>query len=276
MALTRHPGRSRFTLALLILTAVTLLTLDSRGFGPIDAVRDGTLSALGPARDGAGVVLDPVGEAWSGAWRQGDLEEENDRLRSRIDELEGRESMAVITEQALRDFLAEADITWITDQPMTTARVVSGPTGNFDHTVEIDEGSGAGIRVGMAVITGRGLVGRVIQVSGDRSKVQLITDPSLTIGVQLVGSGELAIATGQGDGRPLRVGKVEQDVLVEMHETVATSDLERSLFPRDIPVGEVVRIDDNPGDPEKSLLVEPFARLDDLSYVTIVLVEPPA
>jgi hypothetical protein len=41
MALPDRSGRSRFTLALLIVTSITLLTLDFRGFGPLDAVTDG-------------------------------------------------------------------------------------------------------------------------------------------------------------------------------------------------------------------------------------------
>ena len=275
MALTRQSGRSRFTLALLILTAVTLITLDSRGFGPLELARETTMSALGPVNDGAGTVLAPIGDAWAGAWRQGDLEEENARLQARIEELEGRDTMAGITEQALRDFLAEADITWATDRDKATARVVSGAAGNFDDTVEIDEGSSVGIREGMAVVTGAGLVGRVISVSDDRSKVQLISDPSVTLGVRLVGSGDLATATGQGQGRSLRVTNVEQDTTVELGEIVATSGLDRSLFPSDIPVGEVVRVDENPGDPSKVLLVKPLARLDDLTFVTVILEEPP-
>lgn len=275
MALTRHSGRSRFTLALLILTAVTLITLDSRGFGPLDWTREATMSALGPVNDGAGAALAPIGDAWAGAWRQGDLEEENARLRDRIEELEGRETMAGITEQALRDFLAEADITWASDREKATARVVSGASGNFDDTIEIDEGANAGIREGMAVVTGGGLVGRVISASDDRAKVQLISDPSVTLGVKLAGSGEIATATGQGQGRSLRVTNVAQDTTVEMGEIAATSGLARSLFPSDIPVGEVVRIDENPGDPSKVLLVKPFARLDDLTFVSVILEEPP-
>ena len=275
MALTHHRGRSRFTFALLILSAVTLITLDSRGFGPLEWARSATMASLGPLNDGAGVVFSPLGDAWSGAWRQGDLEEENAELRARIEELEGRETMAGITEQALRDFLAEADITWASDREKVPARVVSGPAGNFDDTIEIDEGSSAGIGEGMAVVTGAGLVGRVVSVSDHRSKVQLISDPSVTIGVRLVGSGDLATATGQGPGRALRANNVEQDTTVEIGELVATSGLSRSLFPSDIPVGEVVRVDEAPGDPAKSLLVEPLARLDDLTMVSVILEEPP-
>lgn len=273
MALPRHRGRAQFTLGLLILTAVTLLTLDARGFAPVDVARERTLSALSPVDSASSAVFDPVGDLWNGVWRYGDLDEENARLQARIDELEGQQSMGEISEQALRDFLNEADIAWVSDTETEIAKVVSGPVTNFDHTVTISKGSSQGISEGMAVVTGRGLVGRTIRVSEDRSVVQLITDPQVTMGVRLR-SGEVGTATGQGSGEPLHMVGVEQTATVVDGELVYTATFDRGLFPGDIPVGRVARVDDNPGDPSKSLMVEPLARLDDLSYVTVLLQEP--
>ena len=50
---TRRSGRTRFTILLLVLTAITLLTLDGRGFGPIDSARSAVLSVLSPVGDAA-------------------------------------------------------------------------------------------------------------------------------------------------------------------------------------------------------------------------------
>ena len=48
------------------------------------------------------------------------------------------------------------------------AEVVSGPLTSFDATIEIDRGSGDGVKEGMAVVTAAGLVGRVVRVTGGR------------------------------------------------------------------------------------------------------------
>lgn len=275
MALDGRPGRSRLTLVLLILTSVTLLTLDFRGFGPLDSARGLLGDVLAPVGDATGGVLSPVGDAWNGAFRYGELEEENRRLRQRIDELEGQRSRNAVSEQALRELLAEVDIPWVGDRPTTVARVVAGPTANFDQTVEIDKGSDHGLAEGMAVMTHRGLVGRLVRVGRSRSVVELVTDPQMSVGVRLVSSGDIGVAGGQGAGDPLRVSDIEKTTVVEEGELVATSGLSRSLFPGDIPVGIVVAVQDDPEDPAKTLSVAPLARLDDLGYVTVVLEEPP-
>ncbi|HEY6533176.1 MAG TPA: hypothetical protein VIY72_12775, partial [Acidimicrobiales bacterium] len=86
---TRRSGRTRFTILLLVLTAVTLLTLDGRGFGPIDSARSAILSALAPVGDAASAVVEPIGNAWDSAFRQSDLQAENERLREDNDRLQG-------------------------------------------------------------------------------------------------------------------------------------------------------------------------------------------
>jgi rod shape-determining protein MreC len=271
----RRSGRSRLTLALLVLTSVTLLTLDFRDFGPLQSVRDGIAGALEPVSDTAGGAIEPFDDAWNGAWNYGELEEENLRLKERIDELEGQAERGEIAEQALRDLTGELDIPWAGDREKATARVVSGPIGNFDHTVEIDKGSGAGIKAGMAVTTSRGLIGRVVRVTGGRSVVQLITDPAVSLGIRLVDTGAIGVATGEGDGRPLVAENIDKDTPVEDGALVATSGLARSLFPDGIPVGRVVAVQDNTDDTAQTVRIEPLADLDDLGFVTVVLEEPP-
>ena len=51
MALSRRTGRSRFTLILLILTSITVLTLDFRGSGFVDDVRGAAMTVFSPIRD---------------------------------------------------------------------------------------------------------------------------------------------------------------------------------------------------------------------------------
>ncbi len=66
------------------------MTIDARGFGPFRAVRSAATTVTQPARDLAGWVISPVADTWQGAVHYDDLAEENDELRRRIAELEGR------------------------------------------------------------------------------------------------------------------------------------------------------------------------------------------
>ena len=123
---TRRRGRTRFTLLLLVLTAVTLLTLDGRGFGPIDSARSAVLSALAPVGDFGSALFRPVGNAWDSAFQQGDLESENQRLQEENERLQGEVTAGQISQEQLRQLLEIEGVTFATDYQRVHTKVVAG------------------------------------------------------------------------------------------------------------------------------------------------------
>ena len=89
MALAQRTGRSRHRLVLLALTAITLLTVDLNGFGPIESAQRVVRDVLHPVTSLASTVFSPVGDAWNSVFNYGDLEDENDALRAELEELQG-------------------------------------------------------------------------------------------------------------------------------------------------------------------------------------------
>ena len=172
---TRRGGRTRFTLILLILTSITLLTLDFRGFTPLNSVRSAVLDAFEPVGDFASDTFEPVSNAWNGAFDYDNVQSENEALRQRVDELEGQITSGDVAKQSLQQLLEQVNIPFVGDIPTASARVVSGAVANFDQTIEIDKGDNAGIKRDMAVVTGRGLIGRVVETSSDRAVVELLS-----------------------------------------------------------------------------------------------------
>ncbi|MCB0971302.1 MAG: hypothetical protein KDA97_07270, partial [Acidimicrobiales bacterium] len=59
--------RSRFTLGLLLLTAVSLLVLDLPGTGPLDPVRNALATAFRPVQAAGNAIFEPIGNGWKGA-----------------------------------------------------------------------------------------------------------------------------------------------------------------------------------------------------------------
>lgn len=280
MALSRRSsrtGRSRFTLLLLVLTSITVLTLDFRGSGVVDDLRGGASTVFGPVRDAAGWVGAPVADAWNGVFDYGDLQSENEALRERVAELEGDRAQAEDALRQLDEIAALERISRWTDLPTVVARVVGGPLSNFEQSIELDKGSDDGLAEGMPVVTGAGLVGRLAQVTGSRSVVQLVSDPDFEFGVRLARSGQIGIVHGQGDEQPLVVDAgIPLAADVRERETVTTAGTERSIFPPDIPVGRVQRLDVAPDQLSQVLDIRPLADLDDLAYVRVVQWAPPA
>lgn len=273
-----HPdGRTRGRLFLLVLVSATIVTLDLSGdWRPIGAVRSAAVDVVEPARSLVATVVEPVRHAVAGMTGYDELADENADLRARLAELEGREvgeAAAAAELRELKDLLALDDVTTL---PTVAARVVSAPISNFAQTVELDRGSRHGVAVDQPVVTGAGLVGRVVATSGSRSTVRLLTDPASAAAVRLP-SGAIGVAQGQGPGRPLSVDLVDVDTPVEVDDVVVTSGLEGSAlpsyFPPSLVVGTVVVADPEPGELQLDLRVMPSADLTRLGFVGVVQLE---
>lgn len=273
MAVYRRSARPRFVLLLLVLTSVTLLTLDERGVGVIDTARDGARDAFEPIRSVSDTVMAPIGNLIGGVLHYGDLEAENERLREENDELRGRLTRsedANRENEALRDQL---DLESVADIPTVAARVVLGTPSNHDLSVVINRGSDDGLADGMPVVTGAGLVGRLTNVSRSTATVLLLKDRDAAVGVRLA-SGDVGVAGGAGARNPLRVDGIDPETRVTKGELVVTSGLQQSLYPPNIPVGRVTSARQRPGGLEKVVDVEPAVDIDRLSFVSVLLWSP--
>ena len=276
MALSRRSGRSRFTLVLLILTSITVLTLDFRGSSAIHSIRNAVSSAFSPVRDGGSRAFSPVSNAWNGLWHYGDVKNENDRLRAQLEDAQGQAAQNEDAKKQLEAISQLEGITQFTQLPSVTASVIAGPLTNFEHTLEIDRGSTKGIKVGMPVVTGAGLIGRVVDVQTNRSVIKLLTDPDIVAGVRLATSGETGLLHGQGDGKPLVIDAgIDPPVKVPQDDMVFTSGEDRATFPGAIPVGHVTQADLSADRLTQVLTVTPLADLGRLTFVKVLLWEPP-
>jgi rod shape-determining protein MreC len=274
VALQRRNGRSRATLLFLVLTSITVITLDFRGDGGgvIGSIRDVAADGLAPVRDAADAVLSPVGNAFSGITGYDDLKDQNAELRDRLAELQGQKTRGAEAEAEVRELLRLDRLDWVGDIPKVAARVVSAPVSNFEQTIELDRGRNAGIDVDMPVVTGDGLVGRVVEVSQKRSRVRLITDPGSSVGIRLSRSGETGVAEGEGPGRTMSVGFIEINADVKRRDLVVTSGLEggSDLYPAAIPVGRVVRAQKVAGELQQRVELRPLADVEHLRFVKVL------
>ncbi len=259
---------------MLVLTSITVLTLDFRGAGLVEDVRSAAGTVFDPVRNAASAVFRPFANVWNGVFDYGDVKDENERLRERIAALEGAQVTQADAQKQLDEIAATEGLPITSQIPTVLARVVGGPSSNFEHTIELSKGSDAGLKAGMPVVTGAGLVGRVVQVSAGTSKVQLVSDPGFDMGIRLVSSGTIGIAHGRGDGRALAAEILDPKLVVPESEAVTTSEFARSIFPPDVPVGIVTSAKLTTDQGGQNLEVEPLADLTGLAYVRVLLWEP--
>jgi rod shape-determining protein MreC len=275
MALSRRIGRSRFTLVLLILTSLTLLTLDFRGFGPIDTARSRVLATLAPVGHGAQDAVRPISNLWGGAFRYDDLKKRNQALQAQVDDMRSKIAAGQVAEQSNQQLLEQADLPFVGDLPTVRAPVLSGPVANFDDTIEIGRGTSSGVRVGMPVVVGTGLVGTVVQVASRQAVVRLITDTSFSVGVTVLGSdvggspGIEGVASGQGNANQISAS-VDAGDPVKRGDILITRGEPGSLFPTGLPVGTVASVSSDVDNLQQTMVVDLLADVHDLSYVSVL------
>jgi rod shape-determining protein MreC len=272
LAVYRRPARSRFTLLLLVLTAITLLTLDERGAGSgaIGAVKDGVRDAFAPVQRVSDSVFAPVGDFVGGILHYGDVEAENERLRQEIADIRGDLYRADDADRERRALLDQLDLPLPEDIPRVDARVVSTSPSNFAFTVEIDKGTSSGVAIGMPVVTGAGLVGRVTEASRNRSVVQLLTDKTFSVGIRIGETGDVGVANGTGSLSRLTVDLVDPSTEVPEGEILVTSGLQQSQFPPGYPVGRVVEREVRPNALQQDVTIEPVVDLERLTFLTVL------
>jgi len=171
-----------------------------------------------------------------------------------------------------------------------TARSVLVSRGPFNNNRLIDAGSGKHIAFGNPVITDQGLVGRVVGISPNVSRVLMVTDITSQIPVMIMRSDGRAMMDGDGGGYPKLDWVRGQDTVREGDQILTSGD--GGVFPRGLPVGEAVKGVDGvwrvrlyanrgPIDFVKVLLFKDFSQLPDASTllrsppVSAILPKPP-
>ncbi|MEP7222405.1 MAG: rod shape-determining protein MreC [Novosphingobium sp.] len=84
--------------------------------------------------------------------------------------------------------------------PVARARLIAASASSTRRFATLSIGSEAGVTAGMPVRSPLGLVGRVLEVSGQTSRVLLITDAESLVPVRRARDGVAAYATGHSDG----------------------------------------------------------------------------
>jgi rod shape-determining protein MreC len=251
---------------MVVLLCLTLVALDAAGDG----------SMLHPVRSFTRDTFAAGGSQLSKLWPFDDgdnvkqLQARNADLQTQLDQANGQLSTTADAQRELAELHRLLDLPTIDNATKVVAEVVAFGTSNFDATIEIGKGSKDGIHAGMPVVTGAGLVGRVIQTSDDRSTVLLITDTTANVSIRYSTAGDIGVAAGQGVGRNLRGDLVSLDSGIAVGEVAVTSGTDGSLYPAGIPVATVKSVNVGPRDLRKDVELKPvvdFGKLDNVAVV---------
>jgi rod shape-determining protein MreC len=215
-----------------------------------------------------------VNGGWNRYFYLRDKTQENEALKARTAELEAK--VVEFGEKArLLDQLNAIN----QSQPLSTygrlaARVIGRDADAWFNTVVIDRGSLSGLLKNQPVVTGEGLVGRVIEVGLTSSRVLLITDERHGAGAviaQTLDQRLLGVLKGRDRSLcELRFGETPEKL--ENGEMVITSGQDQ-IYPRGLLIGRVKNLS-GAGSIPQAVEVEPAAPLTRLEVVAVLMISP--
>ena len=166
----------RRAIILLALTSIILITLDLQNSSAVSGLRSLFGTVFHPIESVARVITRPLENTWHGIIDYNSILDENSRLRERVAQQEGATIAAAASVRLSQELLALNGLPTLAGINAVTAQVIGDSPSNFSQTIEINQGTVSGIRVGMPVLNAAGLVGKITKVYADRSVVMLITD----------------------------------------------------------------------------------------------------
>jgi rod shape-determining protein MreC len=204
---------------------------------------------------------------------------ENAQLKERLAQAEMELNAARQAEAENERLKALLNLHEQIDIKSVPARVIARDPSVWFNTITINRGSTSGVAVNMPVVTGGGIVGRVITVSPFASQVMLITDEKAGAGAvvgQLGQSGALGSVRGRAD---LGVSVIEMRYVsglekVEVGDNVMTTGQD-GIYPPGLNVGKVVDVKHGSATQAHTIIIQPGAQLDHLEDVAVLLYQPP-
>jgi rod shape-determining protein MreC len=270
----RDSRRARLVLALLMLTAFTLITLDYRAGsgGPLRAVGN---AVFGPIERAVADVARPVGSFFSSLGNlssykstNAKLRKENQRLRQQLRLTDGDRAHLDSAERLL-DLAGRGQFRIVPAQVVA----VEGALG-FEWTATIDVGSHDGIAPNMTVVNGDGLVGKTVHVGPSTTTVLLGQDPKFTAGARLERSNEIGHVDG-GGRQPMTFTLLGSSSTMKAGDRlVSFASIGNRPFVAEIPIGRITKVLPTPGQLFRSAVVAPFVDFTSIDVVGVVVGQP--
>lgn len=269
--------RKRDLLPILLL-AVALALLVSDQIGGVVAVSGWVADLSSRGQSAVSSLIRNVSNARVFFQDLEQLRQENELLKRRAEELTVQ--LVALQEVVAENELLRTELGFVRSQRSlrvmganVEARVAGREPGNLIRALLISTGADGGLLPDMPVVTGRGLVGRVVEVAGRSAQVLLINDARSAVAALVQRSRASGIVKGQLDGSIVMEG-IDRDADVQVGDVVLTSGL-GDVFPKGIVIGQVSEVVRSDTAMFQKAVISPSVDLSDLEVVVVILEHDP-
>lgn len=160
-----------------------------------------------------------------------------------------------------------------TGETVLAAQVIGRDPSGWFKSIIIDKGENDGIRESMPVVNAKGVVGQIVEVSFNYSKVLLLIDQNSAADCIIERSRDSGIVKGVSP-KECTLDYVLKTSDVRVGDMVITSGLDR-VYPKGNYVGKVTEVEHNPGELYKKVKIKPSVDFSRLEEVLVLLREDP-
>lgn len=266
------PGKYLLFILTLLCTGLIVITFNTNLLSaPISAVGG---SFIAPLQEGISKAGSWIATRSEELVQIRSLIRENEELKAQIDELTmenirlQQDRYELTNLRQLYDLDEQYD-----DYEKIGARIIAKDSGNWFHSFVINKGSDDGLKIDMNVMAGSGLVGRIVDVGPNWSKVMsIIDDNSNTSGMVLSTSDNLMV---RGDLELYADGLISFEKLTDKADRVVegdkivTSNISDKYLPG-ILIGYISSINVDSNNLTKSGLITPAVDFEHLEEVLVI------
>jgi rod shape-determining protein MreC len=260
--------RTPLVIAATLFVVLALLSLSLKQSPVVKTLEGIIISGTAPVIKGLNLVGGSLKRVWSDYFYLVGVKQENAELKRRLEELDQKEvryQEAVLLAKRLEGLL---DLKKQLALPVSGARVVAYDPSQWSRCVIIDMGKNEGAAVGLPVLSGAGIVGRIVETYPHYAKVMLIVDRNSGADAIIQRNRVRGIIQGKGGNR-CSLEYVPKNADVEVGDLVLASGL-GGIYPAGQTFGRVTQVDKSGGGPFQDIMVAPAENLSALEEVLIV------
>ena len=267
-----HPGRYRtpLLLVLTLLLVFTVLSLSLKSSPALRKVQGLVVSMTAPGLEGLEYVGRSAKQLWLGYFYLIGVRRQNAELQRQLEEYKQREVHFQEAEQALTRLENLLDLKRQVALPVIGARVIAYDPTLWSRSAIINQGKAQGVKEGLPVLAPQGIVGRIVGIYPEYSKVMLIVDRKSSADAMVQRTRIRGMLKGKGGNR-CSLEFVPKSADVQVGDLVLASGLV-GLYPKGLVFGKVTAANKkNPG-VFQEIEVSPNVDLSTLEEVLVVKV----
>ncbi len=151
------------------------------------------------------------------------------------------------------------------------AKVIGRNLNPISTTLIIDVGEQDGVKVGLPVIVGKGvLVGKITKIYPHSSVVRLLNDNSSSVGATIINRDKSLGLVEGGFQLSLHLNYIPQNEIINKGDMVISSGLEENM-PAGLLIGVVSIIEKSPQESFQHAVLEPLIDLQKITLVSVLL-----